>query len=457
MTDHADAESYSVLDLAECFHGAIPSVLATASAAGIPNITYLSLVHGVDRERVALSNQFFSKSTANLAENPRASLVVIDPITFDEYRLTIVYERTDRRGTVFESLKAEVDTLAAIQGMQDVFSLRAADIFRVESIEHFEDRLPPFDAYAPRIRATPTEVAGLCAQIGGCTDLDAVIATTINGVVDILGYEHAVLLLVDEERQCLVTIASRGYDGEGVGSEVPLGDGVAGVAAQRGVPLRFGGSRQIEAYGASVRRQYEESGEIAPGREIPLPSLTRAHSRLAVPAAAMGRVVAVLQVEDERPIAFDATDEASLQIVAALAAQALDAAPDDDATPAAPPTPRTPDPADATDCIEVRFFPVDGSTFLDGDYLIKGVAGRLLWSLLRQHAEEGRCEFTNREVRLDPTLDLPDLRQNFESRLILLKRRLDERECPVRIERSGRGRFLLRVPPGLAVTRREMT
>ena len=30
----------------------------------------------------------------------------------------------------------------------------------------------------------------------------------------------------------------------------------------------------------------------------------------------------------------------------------------------------------------VRFFAVDGSTFLDGDYLIKGVSGRILWSLL---------------------------------------------------------------------------
>jgi hypothetical protein len=102
----------------------------------------------------------------------------------------------------------------------------------------------------------------------------------------------------------------------------------------------------------------------------------------------------------------------------------------------APPSPAT---------TRVRFFAVDGSTFLDGDYLIKGVAGRVLWVLLGHHAREGRIDFTNKEVRLDPSLELPELRDNLESRLILLKRRLDERDAPIRIEKTGRGRFRLLV------------
>jgi predicted pyridoxine 5'-phosphate oxidase superfamily flavin-nucleotide-binding protein len=125
----------SLAEVSLCCEGAVPAVVATASASGVPNVTYLSRVHVVDDERVALSNQFFSKTSRNLVENPRASILLLDPTSYDQFRLSLVYERTERRGPVFERLRADVDALGALEGMQDVFRLRAADIYRVESIE----------------------------------------------------------------------------------------------------------------------------------------------------------------------------------------------------------------------------------------------------------------------------------------------------------------------------------
>ena len=52
--------------------------------------------------------QFFSKTVQNLAENPRASVLLMDPVTYDQYRLAIVYERTERRGPVFERLRDSI-------------------------------------------------------------------------------------------------------------------------------------------------------------------------------------------------------------------------------------------------------------------------------------------------------------------------------------------------------------
>ena len=56
---------------ARCFQGVIPSILATADSDGVPNVTYVSQVHQVDDRHVALSRQFFNKTTRNL-ERTRA-------------------------------------------------------------------------------------------------------------------------------------------------------------------------------------------------------------------------------------------------------------------------------------------------------------------------------------------------------------------------------------------------
>ena len=91
----------------------------------------------------------------------------------------------------------------------------------------------------------------------------------------------------------------------------------------------------------------------------------------------------------------------------------------------------------------LRHFTANDSVFIGDDYLIKGVAGAIFAKLLRDHAATGRVDFTNRELRLDPRIRLPDVADNLEARLLLLQRRLQEGLAPIRIEKTGRGRLRL--------------
>ncbi|WP_312160526.1 hypothetical protein [Phenylobacterium sp.] len=47
--------------------------------------------------------------------------------------------------------------------------------------------------------------------------------------------------------------------------------------------------------------------------------------------------------------------------------------------------------------------------------------------------------------RLEAGLRLPGLKDNLETRLILLRRRLDEKAAPIRLARPGRGQIRLEV------------
>ncbi|MET0934672.1 MAG: hypothetical protein ABWX83_01705 [Luteibacter sp.] len=151
-----------------------------------------------------------------------------------------------------------------------------------------------------------------------------------------------------------------------------------------------------------------------------------------------------LQSECDQFLAYD--DEDALTRLAAQLAQALVvlrsiADPDGSAAEAdADPIPRARDPA----VIRVRHYRQDHSVFVDDTYLIKGVAGAILWKIAGEHVARGRSEFTTRELRLAADeLGLPDVQDNLGVRLLLLERRLAERDVGITLQRSGRGRFRL--------------
>jgi len=109
------------------------------------------------------------------------------------------------------------------------------------------------------------------------------------------------------------------------------------------------------------------------------------------------------------------------------------------------PLPRRPDVVQPAATSTVKHYQADDSMFIDDAYLIKGIAGRILWKLVQSYAQSGRVDFTNKEIRLDASLQLPDFKDNLEARLILLRRRLQDRCDFVSLIQVGRGQLRLEV------------
>ena len=431
-----------------CFQGVIPSIISTSDVQGNPNVTYASQVHLIDDDHVALSRQFFNKTSHNLDENPRACAEVHDPVTFQSYRLHLKFLRSEKSGPLFDVMAVRIQAIASLTGMSGVFRLIGADIFevlRVEKVEGFLTTTPVEPNERMSMSGARSEIRGLqfiSEQINRAGDLDSLLDIVLEALESYFGFEHAMVLLADECTDRLVTMASRGYGTSGVGAEVERGQGLIGTAANELRVIRMTGIEACLRYGRAVRR---ESGSATP--EIPLPGLPDAQSALVIPLKLCDRLIGVLAVEDRDPTRFGEWHEAYLEIIGNQIALGIDRMADDADEPAQPRPPvAKPEPAaDEARRRTLTYYVNDDCVFVDGEYLIRNVPGRILWKLMREHQRDGRREFTNRELRLDPGLGLPPIKDNLESRLILLRRRLNEK-CPdVRLVPVSRGRFALEV------------
>ena len=436
--------------LRPCLEGVIPAVLATCAPDGMPNASLVSQMQYVDPQHVALSFQFFNKTRENILANPQATALVIDPVTADSYRLTLLYLRTETEGTLFQPMKAKLAGIASHTGMAGVFKLLGADVYRVQAIERVPGKSLP---RPPAPRNLLNALRSASERLAACADLGALFDATLTALAQDFGISHALLLMADTAAQRLYTVASRGYSSTGVGSEIGFGEGVIGVAAQVRVPIRINHMTMEYGYGRAARDAAASAQGLAPAAEIPFPGLPEPHSQLAVPITAAGRLLGVLCAESPQDMHFGYDDEDALVALAALLGsstlalqQATDREADDGATASSsePPQPQGPP-------LEVRHYRANRSIFIGGEYLIKGVAGAILWKLLRTQADSGRCDFSNRELRLAGDLGLPELSDNLEARLVLLQRRLAER-CPaIAIEKTGRGLFRLRLARPLSL------
>ena len=437
--------------LAPCFQGLIPATLYTCSRDGVPNAALLSHVEYVDSRHVALSFQFFNKSRRNIAENPRAMVRICDPDTMQVYQLRLRYIRSESSGPLFETMSARIEAIASYSGLKGIFRLLAADIYEVLSVEAAPEEggvLHNGSAEPPHALFTMKALQDFLERVQRACSLEGLLDSVLESLEALFDFRNSMILLTGEKPGRLTTIASRGYHESGIGSEIGFGDGIIGMVAEARRPIRVSGLLRQMLYAQAVGEQAREQGLHATRQRIPLPGLAHPESQLGIPLLVHDELIGVLCVESDKPYRFHEEDKSYLEILGGYLAMAIHNAllrervEEHEAAPAE----RAPEAAVAMieeRRHEVAYYAADECILVDGEYLVRSLPAKILWKVLREHETTGRREFTNRELRLDKSLSLPAYKDNLESRLILLRRRLEQR-CPdIRIVPCGRGRFSL--------------
>ena len=453
--------------LASCFQGIIPATLFTCARDGTPNAAFLSHVDYVDASHAALSFQFFNKSRRNIAENPLAVVHLIDPDTQQGWKLGLKFERSETTGPIFDRMALRIEAIASYCGLKGVFKLLAADIYEVTAVEALPGEQGHCERASRDSRAAEQAVFTLKAlqelsiRINAAESLEPLLDSILAGLEEFFGFNHSMILLAGEEPGSLVTIAARGYPENGAGAEARFGEGIIGMVAEAQKPIRISGLLRGMLYAYAAKRRAEESGWCSPERRIPLPGLQNPASQLGVPLVVRGELVGVLCIESETPYRFHEDDKVTIELLGSYVAIAIqNALLREHGEPAATPAgaeravERAAPPA-AAPVREVTYYRGEECILVDGEYLIRSLPARILWKLLVARRAEGRTEFTNRELRLDKSLNLPDYKDNLETRLLLLRRRLDQK-CPdIRLVPRARGRFALNVGCDVQLSERE--
>jgi len=437
-------------DIASCFEGVIPAPICTASQDGTPNVTYLSIVHQLDDSHVGLSVQFFNKTRRNVLENPRAQVIVVAPDTMDQYRLDLEFERTEASGDLFDRVQARLDAVASQTGMRDIFTLRGVDVYRVVACRPVTGVARGDDSDEGDPLAALADYMG---DLADCRDLEQLLTTALEQLDARFGYSHTFVMVRDETGRRLYTLSSHGFPTSGIGSEVAVGDGLIGTAAARRTAVRTTNLTRERILSKTVRDGLARAGDAARlGDEIPLPGLPDLQSQLVLPLEAQNSLLGVLCLQSNVPGRFRGTDESRMAVVARHLAASMLAAGFTAAGDSEPSSVSMPPLATGGRHATIRYYPSDDSVFIDDVYLVRGVPGRIFHRLVQMYLEQRRQDFTNKEMRRDPALKLPEYQDNLEARLILLRRRLAERTDALLLERVGRGRLHLTVNRPVTLT-----
>ncbi len=185
----------SLEDLLPSLQGVIPASIATCARDGTPNISYLSQVHYVDPRHVAFCCRLFHKTRRNLEENPRATIMVVDPVSMHSHRVLVRFARSETQGPLFDRLSAQAEAVTSHAGMNETFWLRSADVYEVLRLEPIDGDLvedpPPDGAQARQHDALRLRsLRAISQSLARAPNLDGLLSSLLTGLDYQLGFAH---------------------------------------------------------------------------------------------------------------------------------------------------------------------------------------------------------------------------------------------------------------------------
>lgn len=166
----------------------------------------------------------------------------------------------------------------------------------------------------------------ISTEINNTLDLDSILNKMLSLLDKTFEFRHSMVLLIDENVDDILRVAaSYGYDTDGIGAEVKIGEGIIGVVAKRKKLMRMGNIGVQRAYINTVKSQMAVAGQEMKA-DIKLPGLYNVESQVAIPLLLDNNLVGVLAVESEKTNVFDSRDELIITILANQAASAIEKA-----------------------------------------------------------------------------------------------------------------------------------
>jgi signal transduction histidine kinase len=160
----------------------------------------------------------------------------------------------------------------------------------------------------------------LSVEINSSQDMNQIAAKLLTSMAEVFGFQYSMILLLEEGADSLQVVATHGYQQQGIGSTVKIGQGVIGVVAQKKRLLRMSGMQLQQRY---LQRATLSAKELAGETDTPLPTLTKAQSQIAIPMMSKDDLIGVLSVESRGLTSLSKQDEVLVSILANQAAVAF--------------------------------------------------------------------------------------------------------------------------------------